>query len=316
MIPALDRSRSLSTRVVAVVVAMTAFAPCAHAQQVPDSSFAPALGTPAFPRGTGPVVLVDEGHHNFHTLGGRFYAFGRLVASDGFVTRPSQGRITSQSLAGAKILVISNALAERNVDDWMLPTPSAFDSSEIATIRGWVQDGGGLLLIADHMPFPGAVSDLAAAFGFQLANGFLFKMPDEDGDFTLSRSRGELRPHPITDGKLREARIDSVHVFTGEGFRSVAPVETLLVIRGPLQLLMPQVAWQFSPLTPRLSATGLMQGAVRRFGKGRVGMFGEAAMFSAQLAGPHREPMGMNSPAAPQNARFVRNVVRWLAQVP
>src|SRR5262245_42418695 len=117
----------------------------ALAQQVPDSSFAPALGAPAFARGKGPVVLVDEGHQNFHTLGGRFFAFGKLVQDDGFVTRPSRGRITAQSLEGAKLLVISNALAERNRDDWVLPTPSAFDSAEVATVRMWVENGGGLL---------------------------------------------------------------------------------------------------------------------------------------------------------------------------
>jgi hypothetical protein len=287
----------------------------ASSQQVPDSSFTADLGAPAFAPGKGPVVLVDEGHENFHTLGGRFYAFGRLVASDGFVTRPGRGRITAQGLEGVKVLVVSNALAERNRDDWMLPTPSAFDSAEVATVRAWVENGGGLLLIADHMPFPGAASDLAAAFGFLLVNGFALRMPDEDGDFMLQRARGELRPHPILDGSGREPRVDSLRVFTGEAFRSRAAVETLLVLGPGCDLILPQVAWQFSPLTPRLSAQGMMQGAVRRFGRGRVGMFGEAAMFTAQLAGSNRRPMGMNAPAAPQNARFVRNVVRWLAGV-
>jgi hypothetical protein len=282
---------------------------------VPDSSFAPALGSPAFAAGAGPVVAVDEGHYNFHTLSGRFYAFGRLVASDGFVTRPGRGKFTPQALAGVKVLVIANALAERNREDWMLPTPSAFDSAEIATVRTWVANGGSLLLIADHMPFPGAASDLAAAFGFMLGNGFAFHMPDENGDFTLRRARGELRPHPILNGGNREPRVDSVRVFTGEAFRSQAPVETLLVLGRDFDLLLPQVAWQFSPLTPRVSAAGMMQGAVRRFGRGRVAMFGEAAMFTAQLAGPSRMPMGMNAPAAPQNARLVRNVIRWLAGV-
>lgn len=283
-------------------------------QQVADSSFAPVLGAPAFPRGQGPVVVVDEGHQNFHTLGGRFYAFGKLVERDGFVTRRGQGRFTPEALADVKLLVVSNALSERNKDDWMLPTPSAFDSAEIATVRAWVENGGSLLLIADHMPFPGAASDLAAAFGFLLGNGFAFE-PDENGDFTLRRSRGELRSHAIFGGRGREPRIDSVRVFTGEAFRSAVAVETLLVLGRNVDLLLPQVAWQFSPLTPRMSAAGMMQGAVRHYGRGRVGVFGEAAMFSAQLAGRNRMPMGMNSPDAPENARFVRNVVRWLAGV-
>jgi hypothetical protein len=36
-------------------------------------------------------------------------------------------------------------------------------------------------------------------------------------------------------------------------------------------------------------------------------------MFSAQVSGPQRNPMGMNNPAAPQNARFLLNVLHWLS---
>jgi hypothetical protein len=42
-------------------------------------------------------------------------------------------------------------------------------------------------------------------------------------------------------------------------------------------------------------------------------VFGEAAMFSAQVAGPQRPPMGMKDPAAPQNAQFLLNVLHWLS---
>jgi hypothetical protein len=36
-------------------------------------------------------------------------------------------------------------------------------------------------------------------------------------------------------------------------------------------------------------------------------------MFSAQLDGVLRSPMGMNHPAAAENPRFLLNVMRWLA---
>jgi hypothetical protein len=77
---------------------------------------------------------------------------------------------------------------------------------------------------------------------------------------------------------------------------------------------MPQVAWQFTEQTPRVAVEGWCQGATLRFGKGRVALFGEAAMFTAQLAGPNRAPVGMNAPQAPQNAQFLLNVVRWLTK--
>jgi len=78
-------------------------------------------------------------------------------------------------------------------------------------------------------------------------------------------------------------------------------------------LLMPEVAWQFSKLTPSISASRMLQGAVIQYGKGRVAVFGEAAMFSAQVAGPERRPAGMNDPSAPQNAQFLLNVLHWLS---
>jgi hypothetical protein len=35
-------------------------------------------------------------------------------------------------------------------------------------------------------------------------------------------------------------------------------------------------------------------------------------MFSAQLAGPNKQPMGMNAPEARENARFLLNAIHWL----
>ena len=89
--------------------------------------------------------------------------------------------------------------------------------------------------------------------------------------------------------------------------------QPLFVLDSSQVLLMPEIAWQFTPATPRHSASGWLQGATLKFGKGRIAVFGEAAMFSAQLAGPAREAVGMNSPQAPQNYRFLLNTLRWLA---
>jgi hypothetical protein len=289
-------------------------APTSSAQQVPDTTFSPPVPSPAFATGTGPVVLIDEGHFNFHTLGGRFAPFARLVARDGFVTRPHAGPITRAALDSARVLVVSNALAERNVDDWYLPVSSAFDTSEVRIVEGWVRDGGSLLLVADHMPFGGAAEDLAAAFGVLLSNGFA---QDAAGrtEFMLRRGDGRLHAHPVTDGRGPGERVDSVKVFTGEAFRASLPVDTLLAMSPGSIVLLPEVAWQFSPLTPQVRADGMLVGAALAHGRGRVVVFGEAAMLTAQLAGPQRVPVGMNAPEAKDHSRLVLNAVRWLAGV-
>jgi hypothetical protein len=45
-----------------------------------------------------------------------------------------------------------------------------------------------------------------------------------------------------------------------------------------------------------------------------MAVFGEAAMFSAQLAGPFQFRMGMNAPGAEQNHQLLLNVMHWLTR--
>jgi hypothetical protein len=41
-------------------------------------------------------------------------------------------------------------------------------------------------------------------------------------------------------------------------------------------------------------------------------VFGEAAMFSAQLAGEQQGKMGMNNDLAKENPQFLLNIIHWL----
>ena len=297
-------------------LALAATAAPLGAQQVADSAFAPPIARPAFAEGAGPVVLLDEAHTNFHTMDGRYYGFARLLARDGYVVRPNRAPFSREGLQGARVLVIANALHVRNAQDWVLPTPSAFTAEEIAAVEAWVREGGSLLLIADHMPFPGAAEAMAAAFGVAFGNGFAYDSTEQESRFRFSRGNGLLADHPVTRGRDASERVDSVDTFTGQAFRLMgADADPVLTLAPGTVLLMPEVAWQFSPLTQRARAGGLLHGAVLRHGRGRVGVFGEAAMFSAQLGGPQRRPMGMNDPGAPQNAQFLLNVMHWLSGV-
>lgn len=300
------------TFVAPMTVALAIAVPAA-AQQVADTTFNPPIARPTYAEGRGPVVLIDEAHNNFHTADGRYLAFARLLRRDGYIVRPNKSPLTRGALDGARMLVIANALHERNRNDWELPTPSAFTPEEIAAVREWVAAGGSLLLIADHMPMPGAVEHLAAAFGVFFVNGFAQDSTREDGTLTFRRSNGSLGTHAVVNGRSQDERVDSVTSFTGSAFRTTVPVDTLFRLPVTTIVLLPQVAWQFSRLTPRIAGAGMLQGAVLTHGRGRIAVFGEAAMFSAQVAGPQRRPMGMNDPAAPQNAQFLLNVIRWLS---
>lgn len=292
------------------------------AQQVPDRDYRPAIPAPAHVEGTGPTVCLDEAHHNFHTLDNRFWAFGELLRRDGYVVRPLRARFGRESLASCAILVISNA--QPNDDEWNtypFPTPPAFTTDEVRATHGWVQAGGRLLLIADHMPLAGAAASLAAAFGVTFTDGFAVEGFGTDSlrgaafaKPTIFRTEDRtLRAHPIVSGRNASESVTSVRSFTGQAFRAPATAEPILVLPQTFVSLMPEKAWQFGPETRQVPVGGWLQGAVMRLGSGRAAFFGEAAMFSAQVAGPERRPMGMNAPGAEQNHRFVLNVVRWLA---
>lgn len=300
--------------IIACLILVCLVAP-ASTQQVADSAFAPPTAKPAFARGAGPVVLIDEAHHNFHTASGRYQPFAELLRRDGFRVQGSAAPFSAETLRDARVLVIANALHERNREDWTLPTPSAFTASEIAAVRAWVERGGALLLIADHMPMAGAAELLGAAFGIAWHNGFAV-LPDAQGPFVFTRDGAQkLATHPITDGRAPVERVTSVATFTGSAFRAGNDAVPLFTLQPGVVSLAPQKAWEFTAETPRQDVGGWLQGAVLEVGKGRVAVFGEAAMFTAQLAGPQRQPMGMNAPVAAQNAQFLLNVMHWLVRV-
>ncbi|MHC4366820.1 MAG: DUF4350 domain-containing protein [Planctomycetota bacterium] len=303
-----------SHRTMLVVSLLLMFCGFAHAQQMGDPDFDPRIDDPAFPAGKGPIVLIDAAHNNFHTAEGRYKPFAELLRKDGYRVASILGAFTAKSLQRGDVLVIANALHESNLKSWTLPTPSAFTEKEISAVEKWVADGGALLLIADHMPFPGAAKDLASVFGFKFNNGFAYTPDQTEHRTRFSRDDRSLKNHPITKGAAEDERIDFVVTFTGQAFQGPAEAEPLLVFGKSSYSLMPRRAWEFTEDTPKISVEGWLQGAVRRYGKGRIAVFGEAAAFTAQVFGPKRTKIGMNNAAATQNRQCVLNIMHWLSE--
>lgn len=283
-------------------------------QRAADDFELPDTGPAAYANGTGPRVGIDEAHGNFHTADGRYRPFAQLLRRDGYRVEGFDSIFDAESLAGLDLLVIANAIAAEKVGDWSLPNPSAFTDVEIAAVEEWVRGGGRLMLIADHMPMPGAAADLARAFGLLFHDGFAY-LPDGTGTMTFRREDDSLADHVVT-GADGDSPIEFVTTFMGQAFRITEGTDAtpLMWLPDGSYVLLPEVAWEFSDATPRIPADGMVQGALVRHGAGRVGAFGEAAAFSAQVQERNGErfPMGMNDPDAPHNARFLLNVIAWL----
>ncbi|MEI2453208.1 DUF4350 domain-containing protein [Lysobacter firmicutimachus] len=303
--------------------AAVSLAPPAAAQQVSDRDYRPPIARPAYAAGAGPRLCLDEGHHNFHTLDGRYWSFGELLRRDGYALQPLRARLSAASLRDCSILVIANAQpGDADWSDYPTPTPSAFDAGEVRAVRRWVERGGRLWLIADHMPLAGAAASLARAFGVEFLDGFA--RPGFDADpqrraalfqrpTVFRRGDGSLAAHAVTRGGAPGEAVEQVRSFTGQAFRLPPQAEPVLTLPPGYVSLQPAKAWRFDADTPRVEVGGWSQGAVLRLGRGRAAFFGEAAMFSAQRQGAQGKPMGMNAPGAERNYQLALNIAHWLS---
>lgn len=286
----------------------------AGAQQVNDPDADVSVAHPAFPQKDGPVVAIDSGHYNFHTIAGRYQPFASVLRNDGFRVVDFNSAFTRDGLTPFRVLVISNALPAALVKDWSLPATSAFSPAEIEALKAWVMEGGSLLLIADHRPFAGSAGELAAALGFSFVDGVVERDPLGQRDiFTLAD--GSLRADVVTQGRDAESTVTSLQTFTGSAFHAPPTARPIIVL--PAGYKSHECLLPCRGTVAESDVGGYLQGAVMPSGKGRIAVFGEAAMFSAQVVKGTNPPFrgGFNAKGAEQNKQFVLNLVEWLAGV-
>jgi hypothetical protein len=285
-------------------------------QQVADLKYKPPLLRPAYEMGKGPSVIIDEAHYNFHTADERYEPFAEFLRRDGYRVQGRQQSLAPNSLQDVDVLVIANPLHERNVNDWSLPTPSAFAQGEIGALRAWVEQGGSLFLIVDHMPFPGAAGELARVFGMDFSNGYAKAGHWGRGQPNTFDYATGLKESAVTRGRSAHEQVTKVATFGGSAFKPARDAIPILVFSAGSVSFETKKAPGITPDAPRVSIESWCQGAVMKVGNGRIAVFGEAAMFSAQLAGPRDKLMGMNAPEAIQNHQLLLNVMHWLTRVP
>jgi hypothetical protein len=279
----------------------------AHGQQSADATFDARVENPTFTKNF-PRVLFDEAHNNAETSHGRYKPFADLLFHDGYHLVVNRQPFTKASLASFKILVIVNPLGAEDVDDEGADG-AAFTAAECDTIIDWVRDGGALLFIVDHAPFASAAEVLATRLGVELS-----KIETSDPANTqkeqnstvivYSRDNRMLAEHPIINGRSQAERVNRVMVFGGQSLKGPAGAESLLKL--------PDGAEEKTSEVKGSATTGRAQGIAFRLGKGRVVMFGDAAMLSAQVSGSDNKPFGMNVPDI-DNRQLALNVMHWLS---
>jgi len=94
--------------------------------------------------------------------------------------------------------------------------------------------------------------------------------------------------------------------------KQLAEGKILVISNDKYVIFLPDTAWVFDRKTPVYNVKGWSQGAFKKYGEGRIVVFGEAAMFSAQLAGEQKIKAGMNREDARENYRLLLNIIHWL----
>jgi len=265
--------------------------------QQADPEFDARVDQPAYAT-DGPTIVFDEAHNNFHTPELRYRPLADLLKNDGYKIESNREPFTKESLARHKILVIANAMGS---DQKHHP---AFTDAENDVVYEWIQNGGALLLIADHFPMGHAAHALAKRLGVDLSRGMTT-------DYTLTAENGLNVSHPIMKGRSDKETIHTVRTFTGEALQG--PTGNGWLLRTPVGSteLIPDFADpENRKKDKRVPSMHPDQGAAFKLGKGRVVVLGEAGIFTAQVV--NGKQFGMNVPAT-DNKQFALNVMHWLS---
>lgn len=278
--------------------------------QKADTEFDVSVPNPTFTKHH-PLVLFDEAHNNMHTSSGTYSPFVSLIINDGFIVKPNLQPFSNALLKDYDILVISNAKGGVHEHKYK----PAFKDEECLAVKEWVNQGGSLLLIADHYPMGSAAENLAQQFGVHMFNGETSDSIYFEGDSTFkdklvfSRQNKLLIEHEITSG------INKVVSDRGQSLSIPDSAFVLLKLSKSSYQNLPDSIWEvgdktYTRFNGPYSSDGNCQGLALKYGKGRVVILGEAAMITAQIFKGER--FGMNTPGN-DNKQFALNIMRWLA---
>jgi len=271
----------------------------------------PQLPTPAYSACGGPTIVVDHSHGNASThrvswqaqvngplVSGAYWAFGKLLTTDGFDVRDSDVPLTTLlPLRHDEILVILNPADE-------LPP------ADISAVGNWVREGGSLFLIVDHHD-ENAAGDLLQDL-----------LPGSDLRFDTPGGHGEAYsfawPDPVLTAHI--ATMKPVQTFGGSAICPTTPLDNLDPCPpsgppyAPLLAFPAGVMTTYGGVTTNLD--GYLQGLAFPVGNGRVYFSGESAMFTRQMEffpsfGPDWGMLAENA-----NQQFLLNIVHWLDGIP
>ncbi len=223
-------------------------------------------------------------------------------------TNVSGAPLTLAQLNQFNVLCILTRL-HQTAPDTTNPFPDGtnfqFDPTEVSAIEQFVHQGGGLLLISNHGPFPDKPRDdqtvndktLAAAFGFTIAPATF-----QSSSGPLVMSGASLSPDPRVAPILSGVTSIEVHNCC-----SITPAVGTVILAAPIAFL-PSGVTNVSPINHE-SPSGKAYAWALNHGAGRVIIAGNSG-----LAGDTGSPFpaaGLIDAAS--NKQFLLNCLAWIA---
>jgi hypothetical protein len=286
-----------------------------------------------------PRVAIDQAHGNIHTKDGLFKPFADLATNDGYNVVANTTSFTHDGLKGIDVLVISNPLGQLSNNN-NNSTP-AFTQAECDAVHEWVQQGGSLFLIADHVPVGDAAQPLAQRFGVTLGNNVVFDTNPDNFDqedvtqLVFSDHNHLLGNHPITRGRNDAERLHKLVAFTGESVTIPNGATALLQLSSTageaptgedVQPFFDKDAVKAKAsreaALKKWPASGQAMAIAFTVGQGRVVISGEAGMMTAQVF-QEKEKDGSKKIVGKMgwdvlgndDRQYVLNVLHWLSGV-
>jgi hypothetical protein len=271
-----------------------------------------------------PVILFDDGHNNYQHYDSD-EILEQFLIRHGFSVRYLKTRVSEYALEGVDVLHTTNALAPENVNNWSLPTPSAFTPNEIEILLDWVRKGGCLLLVIEHMPMGGSYRELATALGIKVSNGFVVNealigdySPDNisnAADLLFLRKDGSMADHPVINGAIPYGRIEHLNTATGSAFLLPTNSTSLITLGSDVISLEPAKSWVFTDETPLVRVAGWSQAGVMEIDNGRVAVLGDNYLTSApEYLKPPFVADETEAQRGAHNHQFTLNLYRWLTR--
>ena len=289
--------------------------------QKADMSIDTSVAKPAFTK-SHPKVLFDEAHNNSSTSDGLYEPFVNLIENDGYKVDVNDDNIVQETFSDYSILVIVNAKGDEHKFD------PAFTEDEQTAIYNWVNEGGSLLLIADHYPFGSAVADLSGKFGVIMNKGEVYDSLNYDTTSTdkaqliFSVENKLLPDSPIRTGKQTDEKVKKVITFTGQSLFVADTNAIILKLSKTAKDIIPDSTWDeksmifftttYTRFPDPVPSKGNAQCVALTVGKGRVVVLGEAAVLTAQIADGIRFGFDDN---LNDNKKFALNIMHWLTEI-